>query len=56
MLLYGVMIRDRIKSADLATLHAYRLVAEDLLKSGDGDDGQLRDSLQDLQAAIKAKQ
>jgi len=32
------------------------LVAEDLLKSGDGDDGQLRDSLQDLHAAIKAKQ
>lgn len=56
MLLYGVMIRDKIKSADLATLHAYRVVAEDLLKSGDGDDGQLRNSLQDLQAAIKAKQ
>jgi len=27
MLLYGVMIRDRIKSADLATLHAWRKIS-----------------------------
>ena len=39
MLLYGVTIRDRIKSADLATLQAYHTVAQDLLKTGDGDDG-----------------
>ena len=55
MLLYGVMIRDRIKSADLATLHAYRIVAHDLLKNGDGDDGHLRAALGDLETAIAAK-
>ena len=55
ILLYGVVIRDRIKSADLETLHAYRTVAHDLLKSGDGDDGHLRAALGDLETAIAAK-
>jgi hypothetical protein len=53
--LYGVIIRDRIQKADLGTLQAYRIVASDLLKSGDGDDGQLSASLADLDKAIAAK-
>jgi hypothetical protein len=57
LLLYGTIIRDRIKSADLKTLQAYRKVAHDLLSSGPhGDDGQLRASLADLDKAIAAKQ
>lgn len=56
MLLYGVIIRDRIKSADLDTLNAYRTVAHDLLKHGHGDDGHLRAALGDLETAIAAKQ
>jgi hypothetical protein len=56
-LLYGVIIRDRIKSAGLDTLVAYRTVANDLLKDGGhGDDGELRASLGDLDKAIAAKQ
>jgi hypothetical protein len=51
--LYGVIIRDKIQSADLATLQAYHVVAKDLLK--DGDDGELRASLADLEKAIAAK-
>ena len=53
--LYGVILRDRCKSADLETLKAYKIVAHDLLKSGDADDGQLRDALGDLEKAIAAK-
>jgi hypothetical protein len=56
-LLYGVIFRDKIKSASLETLVAYRTVANDLLKTGgDGDDGELRASLGDLDKAIAAKQ
>jgi hypothetical protein len=55
MLLYGVIIRDRIKTANLETLQAYRTVAHDLLKGKDGDDGELRASLADLDKAIAAK-
>jgi hypothetical protein len=51
--LYGVIIRDKIQSADLATLQAYHVVAKDLLK--DDDDGELRASLADLEKAIAAK-
>jgi hypothetical protein len=55
-LLYGVIIRDKIQKADVDTLRAYRTVANDLLNtSGDGDDGQLRASLADLDKAIAAK-
>lgn len=53
--LYGVIIRDKIKSASLETLQAYRIVATDLLKSNEGDDGELRASLADLEKAIAAK-
>lgn len=56
-LLYGVIIRDKIKSASLDTLVAYRTVANGLLKTGGhGDDGELRASLGDLDKAITAKQ
>jgi hypothetical protein len=53
---YGVMIREKSKSADLHALQAYRIVAHDLLKdaSGPGAD-DLRASLDDLEKAIKAK-
>jgi len=54
-LLYGVIIRDKIQKADRDTLIAYRTVANDLLKTGDADDGQLRASLVDLDKAIAAK-
>jgi len=56
LLLYGVIIRDRIKSASLDTLIAYQTVANDLLANGGhGDDGELRASLGDLDKAIAAK-
>jgi hypothetical protein len=54
--LYGVIIRDKIKTADKETLQAYRVVAHDLLKTpGDGDDGHLREALADLDKALAAK-
>jgi hypothetical protein len=55
-LLYGVIIRDKCKSADLSTLQAYRTVANDLLKDSKGPSADdLRASLGDLEKAIKAK-
>ena len=51
--LYGVIIRDKIKTVDLATLQAYHVVAKDLLK--DSDDGDLRTSVVELEKAIAAK-
>ena len=53
--LYGVTVRDRIKSANLETLKAYKIVAHDLLKTGDADDGQLRAALGDLEKALATK-
>ena len=55
--LYGVIIHDKCKTADLSTLKAYRTVAQDLLKgaSGPGAD-DLRASLGDLDKAIAAKE
>jgi len=54
--LYGVIIRDKCKSADGATLRAYKTVAEDLLKGATGPDADdLRASLKDLDAALKHK-
>ena len=54
--LYGVVLRDRIKSADAATLKAYRAVAHDLLHGASGPDADdLRAALGDLEGAIKAK-
>jgi hypothetical protein len=54
--LYGVILRDRIKSADVGTLTAYRTVAHDLLHGASGPDADdLRAALRDLEGAIKAK-
>lgn len=56
LLLYGVILRDKIKSASLETLIAYRTVAQDLVKGKDGHDGDLHGALGDLDKAIAAKQ
>jgi hypothetical protein len=56
ILLYGVILRDKIKSANLETLLAYRTVAQDLAKGKDGHDGDLHGALADLDKAIAAKQ
>ena len=56
ILLYGVILRDKIKSASLETLIAYRTVAQDLAKGKDGHDGDLQGALGDLDKAIAAKQ
>ena len=54
--LFGVIIRDKCKTADAATLKAYKTVAEDLLKDHKGPDAEdLKDSLKELDAAIAAK-
>jgi len=54
--LYGVIIRDKCKSADLETLVAYRTVARDLLKDHKGSDAKdLADAVQELDKAIAAK-
>ena len=54
--LYGVVIRDKCKSADASTLKAYKTVAEDLLKDYGGPDAaDLKDALKDLDKAIAAK-
>jgi len=54
--LYGVILRDRTKSADADTLKAYRTVAHDLLHGASGPDADdLRAALGDLEGAIKAK-
>jgi hypothetical protein len=54
--LYGVIMRDKIKSASLETLIAYRTVGQDLAKGKDGYDGDLHGALADLDTAIAAKQ
>jgi len=54
--LYGVIIRDKCKTADGATLRAYKTVAEDLLTGTSGPDADdLRASLKDLDAALAKK-
>ncbi len=51
--LYGVIIRDKCKSADLDTLKAYKIVGHDLLKSHSGADADdLKEALKDLDKAI----
>jgi hypothetical protein len=54
--LYGVIIRDKIKTANLETLIAYSKVGHDLAKGKDGHDGDLDGALADLDKAIAAKQ
>jgi hypothetical protein len=54
--LYGVIIRDKCKHADLNTLKAYKIVGHDLLKDHKGSDADdLRASLKELDAAIASK-
>jgi hypothetical protein len=54
--LYGVIIRDKCKSADLDTLKAYKVVGQDLLKGHTGADADdLKEALKDLDKAIAAK-
>jgi hypothetical protein len=51
--LYGVIIRDKCKSADLDTLKAYKVVGHDLLKRHSGADAEdLKEALKDLDKAI----
>ena len=51
--LYGVIIRDKCKTADAATLKAYKVVAEDMLKDHSGPDASdLKESIKELDAAI----
>jgi hypothetical protein len=51
--LYGVIIRDKCKSADLDTLKAYKVVGHDLLKGHSGADADdLKAALKDLDQAI----
>jgi hypothetical protein len=54
--LRGVIIRDKLMSANLETLMAYRVVGHDLAKGKDGNDGDLHGALADLDKAIAAKQ
>ena len=51
--LYGVIIRDKCKSSDVATLQAYKVVAQDLLKDYHGTDAKdLADAVKELDHAI----
>jgi hypothetical protein len=52
----AVIIRDKIMSANLETLTAYRTVGHDLAQGKDGNDGDLHGALADLDKAIAAKQ
>ena len=55
-LLYGPVIRDKAKTANLSVLQAYHTVAHDLLKDASGPEADdLKSSLGDLDKAIKAK-
>jgi hypothetical protein len=52
--LYGVIIRDKCKTADLTTLKAYKAVAHDLLKDHEGAGAQdLHDAIKELDKAIE---
>ena len=51
---YAVIIRDKCKTADTATLRAYKTVAEDLSKDYPGPEGNdLRAALNELNAKLK---
>jgi hypothetical protein len=55
-LLYGAVVRDRCKVADLDTLLAYRTVLSDLMHVATGDAAtDLQGALADLENAIHAK-
>ena len=51
--LYGRVINDKCKSADPATLRAYKTVCEDLLKDASGAEAEeLRGSLKEIDKAL----
>jgi hypothetical protein len=50
------IIHDKIRSVNLETLMAYKVVGHDLAKGEDGNHGDLDDALADLDKAIAAKQ
>jgi hypothetical protein len=54
--LYGVVVRDKCKSADVETLKAYKTVVHDLLKDYKGSDADdLKGAAKELDHAIAAK-
>jgi len=55
--LYGVIIHDKCQTADVSTLKAYRIVANDLLKGASGPAAdELKASLVELDKAIAEKE
>lgn len=53
--LYGVILRDKAKTADQDTLMAYRIVVSDLMHGASDDAAkELQGALADLEAAIQA--
>jgi hypothetical protein len=55
--LYGVIIHDKCKTADVSMLKAYRTVVDDLLKGASGPAAaELKTALGELDAAIAAKE
>ena len=54
--LYGVILRDKAKTADLETLKAYRLVATDMMHTASKEVAkELEEALVDVEKAIQAK-
>ena len=54
--LYGVILRDKAKTADKDTLNAYRIVASDLMQGASEEAAKdLKAGLADLEKAIQAK-
>lgn len=54
--LYGVVIREKAKTADHRTLQAYKTVAEDMLKGASGPDADdLKASIAELDKALAKK-
>jgi hypothetical protein len=55
-LLYGVILRDKAKTADKETLNAYRIVASDLMHTASKEAAEdLKGALAELEKAIQAK-
>jgi len=55
-LLYGVIIRDKMKTADEPTLRAYLAVGKDLLKGPDvAEAGDLEAAVADLEKRLGAR-
>ena len=53
--LYGVILRDKAKTADKETLMAYRLVVSDLMQSASKEAAEdLQGALADLEKALQA--